>query len=351
MNYIGEKIKELRRKNDMTQEKLADYLCVSYQSVSKWETGVTSPDLSLIAPIARLFHVTTDDLFGMNIINEDARRKELEAAHKQTTVTGDVAEREKIADIAIAEYPGDMRYLSWKADCMFYTAYETEDSNLRHAGLEKVIHIYETVIENTNDAEIKNNAIQMIVLSLVDVNRREEAMKYANLYPENIHYGRNDLIGVCLLGEERRKHDQEKLLDCLEKLVNCLYLDNMEARKISEQIIKLIIPDGNYLGLHGAVMQGLLGQADDHANNGRYDEAIDALKRARYHAIEYDKIDSDAPGIYRYTAPLLGLVEIDTRQWLHETSGRQVEWIFDYMKHSCYDPIRDRKDFKALYEE
>ena len=55
---IGEKIKELRKKNDLTQEKLADYLCVSYQAVSKWECGMSSPDLSLIVPLAKLLHVT-----------------------------------------------------------------------------------------------------------------------------------------------------------------------------------------------------------------------------------------------------------------------------------------------------
>ena len=74
MHYIGEKIKELRRKNDLTQEKLADQLGVSYQTVSKWETGVTSPDLSLIVPLARLFKVTTDELFGFDE-NTDMLRK------------------------------------------------------------------------------------------------------------------------------------------------------------------------------------------------------------------------------------------------------------------------------------
>ena len=51
---IGERIKQLRKKNDLTQEKLADYLCVSYQAVSKWECGLSSPDLALIVPLAKL---------------------------------------------------------------------------------------------------------------------------------------------------------------------------------------------------------------------------------------------------------------------------------------------------------
>lgn len=38
---IGEKIKYLRQKNDVTQEKLAEYLNITYQSVSKWEHNVS----------------------------------------------------------------------------------------------------------------------------------------------------------------------------------------------------------------------------------------------------------------------------------------------------------------------
>ena len=65
MTHIGLKIKELRKKKDMTQEKLAEYLNVSFQAVSKWETGAASPDLSMIVPLARLLGVSTDELFGL----------------------------------------------------------------------------------------------------------------------------------------------------------------------------------------------------------------------------------------------------------------------------------------------
>ena len=52
MRNIGLRIKELRKKNDRTQERLADYLGVTYKTVPKWECGLTLPDLALIVPLA-----------------------------------------------------------------------------------------------------------------------------------------------------------------------------------------------------------------------------------------------------------------------------------------------------------
>lgn len=72
---IGNRIKELRVKNKVTQEELAKSLQVSTQAVSKWENG-GSPDLELVPSIARYFNVTTDYLFDMNdsdIVNIDKK--------------------------------------------------------------------------------------------------------------------------------------------------------------------------------------------------------------------------------------------------------------------------------------
>ena len=63
---IGEKINELRKKSNMTQEMLADALGVTAQAVSKWERGVTNPDLFLIPSLAEVFGVTSDELLGLS---------------------------------------------------------------------------------------------------------------------------------------------------------------------------------------------------------------------------------------------------------------------------------------------
>ncbi len=49
------KIKELRKAQDVTQEKLADYLNISYQAVSKWENGLALPDITLLPQLANFF--------------------------------------------------------------------------------------------------------------------------------------------------------------------------------------------------------------------------------------------------------------------------------------------------------
>lgn len=61
---IGRNIARLRRENGMTQEALAARLSVSYQAVSRWENGVTTPDVDTLLQIAALMHVSLDALAG-----------------------------------------------------------------------------------------------------------------------------------------------------------------------------------------------------------------------------------------------------------------------------------------------
>ena len=79
MEHIGQKIKELRKKADLTQDRLADYLGVSAQAVSKWETGEATPELSKLAALCSVLNVSADWLLndiGPEPPQEDGAAKE-----------------------------------------------------------------------------------------------------------------------------------------------------------------------------------------------------------------------------------------------------------------------------------
>ena len=77
--HIDKKIKEYRRKEDLTQEELAKILGVSHQSVSKWEQGDGYPDITLLPVIANHFGITIDELVG----NDEIGRKEELAEYRK----------------------------------------------------------------------------------------------------------------------------------------------------------------------------------------------------------------------------------------------------------------------------
>jgi transcriptional regulator with XRE-family HTH domain len=61
---IGDIIKKYRKNRGMTQEEMATCLGITTPAVSKWERGNTLPDITLLAPIARLLNITTDELLS-----------------------------------------------------------------------------------------------------------------------------------------------------------------------------------------------------------------------------------------------------------------------------------------------
>ncbi|MBR5668354.1 MAG: helix-turn-helix transcriptional regulator, partial [Spirochaetales bacterium] len=72
-NYItGTLIKKLRESRKMTQEELADKVCVSSKAVSKWETGRGFPDIGLIESLAKALDISVIELLsGIDIRNRN----------------------------------------------------------------------------------------------------------------------------------------------------------------------------------------------------------------------------------------------------------------------------------------
>lgn len=64
---LGKKIAELRKKNNLSQEELAEKVGVARQTISKWEIGDTTPDINQVKIISKIFNISIDELVDNDI--------------------------------------------------------------------------------------------------------------------------------------------------------------------------------------------------------------------------------------------------------------------------------------------
>ena len=72
---VGNLIKELRKKNGLTQEKFALKYGVTYQAVSKWENGKNMPDISLLKQICNDYNININDLLDGKVNDKKNNKK------------------------------------------------------------------------------------------------------------------------------------------------------------------------------------------------------------------------------------------------------------------------------------
>lgn len=347
MYNIGQKIKELRKKNDLTQEKLADYLGVTYQCVSKWECGVTSPDLSLIAPLTRLLHVSADELLGLTEPVTDERRTELENLYQETWKNGDLEKRWNICKTAVQEYPGDMEFLTRFAWTTGMRSFEFEDNETYLAWQNEAIRLFARVIEDCTDERIRCESIRGIVQYLSFRERLDEAKQYAQLYPDDPPYTKDDVLSDCLTGEEKIVHEQKMLLHTLHTLLNQLNWWEVGSCLAIIAILKVMFPDENYLYYHGYLAVAKRQLAILYAKNGEYDLVVPMLTESKAHAELDDEIEKNYK-TYRFTSPFFDHTEFNPETFAHSGDDSSLTALYEVLEDKVFDPIRTREDFQSL---
>lgn len=114
---IGKTIRKLRKERNLTQEELAEQLTVTSQAVSKWENETGMPDISQIVPLASVFGVSTDVLFGMFGTNNDKEVEEIIEKANELSKKANVSAFESrlykhnTLEDALKIYPNNMKLL------------------------------------------------------------------------------------------------------------------------------------------------------------------------------------------------------------------------------------------------
>ena len=233
---IGERIKELRKERRMTQEQLADMVGISFQAVSKWENNLALPDITLVPVLARIFSVSTDELFSFN-------KAEIQAEIESITWESykyredDPAKAREILEKGLEKYPENDILLN----NLLYTLNYSKNPD-------ETIKIASKLIDKTTEADVKFDALRFLAYAYNAKGDKESAAAALEQIPE-IYFTKLSEMAFILEGEakylaaEKQKWISfETLLQMTWKIAEC-YIDECktaEAREQTQRALALI---------------------------------------------------------------------------------------------------------------
>ncbi len=331
---LGKTIRDLRKRDNRTQEDVAGALGITSQAVSRWESEGAYPDMELIPSLANYFGVTLDELFGFESKKEKAIDDIL--AKIETEAQRACSDNEWVDDgilqlrEGLAQFPGDERLLMKLADLLWRAGYchrvykaimddegyfhhDMMDDNQDPYGAES-IRICENLAETAKDKEIVYAANHLLICLYRDRGAVDSAIACAERMPYMYRCRELTLCDACD-GKKAAKYTGEALLtmagNFANRTLNALTRNAFDfnsdwcLEKIRGVIalFDLLCEDGNYGEYYGNLIELHLVLSYVQWLRGYGDDAFVSLDRAYEYAKTYESL---CDGTERhYTAMLL----------------------------------------------
>ena len=174
---LGENLRDLRKNKGITQEELAYTLGVSFQSISKWERGVSYPDITILPTLAGYFGVTIENLMGVNRIKTHKEWHDFGAMISSHWHEEKFAEVLEILREAEKQYP---EHYGIKAN-IAYTL--TLVPGAGQAELAEAIELCEDVLENHRNAKQTHEIRALLCILYAEAGERERAIAFGRTLP------------------------------------------------------------------------------------------------------------------------------------------------------------------------
>ncbi|MBQ9745520.1 MAG: helix-turn-helix transcriptional regulator [Clostridia bacterium] len=221
MQEIGKKIRDLRKEKKITQEELATNLGISAQAISKWETGISVPDISLLMPLCRVLDIGVDEMLGGN------RKNELEEQFQKALRYGEEATL-RVAEAALKDFPDDKKWLFRRAHDEYVLAVERDMGFYVRSATKHYRELY----EKFPDEDIYKSRLSEL---LFIQDKKDEAFVLAYECKEN-----DQLLKKILSGDAIEKHKREVLKKKFHKFLYELYdYNTLEALELAEKFLNL----------------------------------------------------------------------------------------------------------------
>jgi transcriptional regulator with XRE-family HTH domain len=201
MLFIAENLKVCRKEMGLTQEDVATMLCVTPQSVSKWERGETYPDITLLPALANLFKTSVDALIGMDKIHSLETRNAIFKREHEFLLTGDYISAAAVLEHSLKTFPNDESLMSELAMAL---AFSSDPQKLRQSAL-----LCERVLSGNPSEKVRHTTRAAMCFIYIKSGDREKAMASAR----NLPHMRESREAV--LAQMSHEMTQAEIDDCL----------------------------------------------------------------------------------------------------------------------------------------
>lgn len=351
---FGKTIRQLRHGRDMTQEQLAEILSVSPQAVSRWETDAAMPDISLIAPLCNLFHVTADTLLE---IDASRRQEQIDAICDEASRhsgRGYLGEARKILEDGLRRYPDSLDIVEELMHIAF-CQYNASPAEQKQPCLDEAIRLGERILANSTDDSMRQSAIQILCFSYCDAGQVDKAVKLANAMPY-ISQSQELLLASIQCGDDGYRAKQSEAYNLLQFLSNSLYfmqttLDSgqnayseAECAALRDKriaLLHLFFENGDFGFYHTHLCDTHSRQADYYAETGNSEQTLAHLRAAAEHAIRF---------ITSYEEEKTSLVfrGMKPGSWSTDTTENDAARLLRHMESGAFDFVRGSEAFGEI---
>ena len=353
--YLGENIKRLRREKDITQETLAEFLGVTFQSISKWERGESYPDITLLPAISDFFKVSIDELMGVNKAQDEEEIKRLLKEHDNFTDTKLILKSIKnLKD----KYPTDFRVqLRWMGYLIFYDDWDKLEENTH-----EIMSIYNNIQNNCTKDSLRICAKRYYIWFMSNLACKENPkITFEDYEPiiREMPLMRDGRENYCYCYRLHNHPDADKIImEAIEEqlflfysTISDYYFTSKFNRKYQIDILEktkdffnYIYDDGNYSRMWRSVISccyGMLGWF--YFEQGDEEKALHNLRRSAELAVKFDNLDR----ITNLHSTLFEGKTFDKQEL--GTTFIAKSWMKENLhNYPLSDEFKERKEFKEI---
>lgn len=360
---FGITLKNLRHKKDMTQEQVAEFLNTTSQSVSRWETGATYPDIEMLPLIATFYGVTVDYLLGVDNQRVADDIAEYKRIHQEYQNKGDLLSAYDITREYYAKYPSDPIIMFAIVEDGYMKARNIiDDKNKKNQLLNETIELAKRHVTQFADGNERSAYHKIIAYCYKTMDDSKTAIEYVKMLP-NIYNCREGASSIFYDGLEKVEFLQNNIFMFLDELQRNIWVladvdyDNTDTTyqfderiKILKKIIdiyNIMFEAGDFGFQHTRLYMISRKLAACYANKKDIEETLKYLDMSKNHAVAFDKLN----GIITHTSLIFNQKVEDSSEYSSTMKWNNSHELLEKLQQDRYSFLLENKQFISITDE